>query len=90
MDEPVFESEADGLAASEVRMSPYSALELAVSRHGVYLLVLGGELTVDHVTFDPWSVLYYGAGEALPELNARAAGAQLLHLRFPHPRSPAD
>lgn len=86
--DPLFEPDDDGLAASELVLAPGQTVDLPSSAHGAYLLVLYGDVHIGSEQFDTWSVLYYGPSEPIPSLSVDSDGAQLLHLRFPEPRQP--
>ena len=83
--EPIFEQEADGMAAWIYRFGSEQQCEMptAADSGGQYLVVTAGELIRDGVVYDKWSTLFVTADEAQPTIAASANGLDLLVLQFP-------
>jgi hypothetical protein len=82
----LFETEEDGLGASELRLPPSAHIELPPSRHGRYILVLSGALMHEGRPLGLWSCLYWAPGLASTTLHAGDGGVQALLMEFPAPR----
>lgn len=83
--EPVFEREADGMAAWIYRFGPNQTASppTPAGTGGQYLVVADGELCLHGKAFEKWSTLFVTADEPSPEITAAAGGLDLLVLQFP-------
>lgn len=84
--DPVFEAEADGLAAYLFRVGPEQrvrGLPDAREGGGQYLLVAAGSARQDGQELTTWSTIFVSRDEAPPKVSAGASGLDLLVLQFP-------
>lgn len=83
--------EADGLGVWLLRVAPGQGLRTpdAAQGQGASLLVANGELVRGGRRYAAWSCLYASPGDGVLELQAGAAGAEVLYLRYPRAQAQA-
>jgi len=82
--EALAESGADGLGASLLRLGPAGKVTGPdpCESGGQYYLVLNGGLEYEGETYGPWSLVFVGHSEPPLEVQAGAAGLEVLVLSF--------
>ena len=84
--ERLMDPQEDGVDAEGVRMGPHARAEgPSNDGGGQYYLVCAGSLTVDGKALRANSLIRADAGEAAPQLQAGADGANVLVLQFSRP-----
>jgi hypothetical protein len=75
----------DGLAVFYLRIPPHGSITTpsASEGNGLSMLVSAGALTIAGQSYAPWSCLFVTPEEGTSALNASAAGAEVLVLRYP-------
>ena len=83
--EPIFEPEADGMAAWLLRVGPGNTAVTPdpSSSGGQYLVVAAGELLLDGKPYNKWSTLFVTSDEPAPTITTTTDGVDLLVLQFP-------
>jgi hypothetical protein len=81
------EHHADGLGAYMLRLGADASMQGPgpAGSGGQFYLVVSGSLRHRDETLPAWSLLFTAPDESTPVLNAGAAGAEVLLLRFPQP-----